>query len=521
MNPNGLWGLDFITPTDNPADVTLNSWSLSLTQPEPSTVTDAAGNYSFPDAPAGTYNVNLVVPPGDIVTTPGGAAQPVSATGNNFGLKPLPDLTSLSFTLTTPATGWGQDITVNYALTNEGAGDASAFDVGLYLSSNGVISSATPVLDTLSFPNGLAAGAYASGSVTLALPASAPAGFGSVSDSYVGLVIDPTASLQETAANQSNQGAGIDLTLLGTPSNTAVTSGAGVQQAPSIAVDPNHPDHLATAYLDYASPETLTTSMQGVAPGVATVTPAFMLPYIATGALLLIDQGTAEAETVTVTGVTATSFTATFANAHAAGFAIATGYAGIGVSVSDDGGTTWTASSVPLPTNFAQGAGEPTVAFDAQGNIYVSFLAATFLGPQPSVTSINPGDLTQNTDGFESNNGIFIAKSSDDGGTWTTTAVDANRYTPGNPVSFENFPSLAVDTGTPATSPYAGSVYVTWTQFYAAGQFPGVPGSIGGGDVMIAASSNGAAWTIETQTQKSPITGLNVQVSAAIRDPSE
>ena len=100
--------------------------------------------------------------------------------------------------------------------------------------------------------------------------------------------------------------------------NQAVTSGSGVQQNPSIAVDPANPDHIVVAYMD----NTL----------------------------------------------------------------VNTGYAGIGVAVSNDGGTTWQADSVPLPGGFDQGAATPTVQFDGQGNVFVEFMAATFLGPEASRT---------------------------------------------------------------------------------------------------------------------------------------
>src|SRR5437588_6670310 len=42
-----------------------------------------------------------------------------------------------------------------------------------------------------------------------------------------------------------------------------------------------------------------------------------------------------------------------------------TGYAGIGVRVSHDGGSTWQNSVVPLPAGFDQGAADPVVRFDA------------------------------------------------------------------------------------------------------------------------------------------------------------
>src|SRR5262245_34470737 len=78
--------------------------------------------------------------------------------------------------------------------------------------------------------------------------------------------------------------------------NLPITTNAGVQQMPSVAVNPNNSDHVVIAYMDYA----------------------------------LLD----------------------------------TGYAGIGVAVSHDGGESWDHSSVPLPAGFDQGAANPIVKFD-------------------------------------------------------------------------------------------------------------------------------------------------------------
>jgi len=101
-----------------------------------------------------------------------------------------------------------------------------------------------------------------------------------------------------------------------------------------------------------------------------------------------------------------------------------TGYEGIGVAVSENGGATWQDTSIPLPAGFDQGAANPTTVFDGQGHVFVSFLAATFLGPQPSLTSPYPGERP---DGFQSDNGIFVARSDDGGLIWNTpVAANAN-----------------------------------------------------------------------------------------------
>ncbi len=82
------------------------SWSLSFTTAEPSTQTDAAGNYSFTGLAPGTYPVSLVTSAADIVTLPSvGNSQTVTVADGqalhdvDFGVEPAPDLTTTSFSL--------------------------------------------------------------------------------------------------------------------------------------------------------------------------------------------------------------------------------------------------------------------------------------------------------------------------------------------------------------------------------------------------------------------------------------
>src|SRR5262249_20828631 len=58
---------------------------------------------------------------------------------------------------------------------------------------------------------------------------------------------------------------------------------------------------------------------------------------------------------------------------------VQTGYAGIGVAVSRDGGDSWERSSVPLAAGFDDGAGQPITRFDDQGHVFVTFMASRFL----------------------------------------------------------------------------------------------------------------------------------------------
>jgi hypothetical protein len=228
--------------------------------------------------------------------------------------------------------------------------------------------------------------------------------------------------------------------------NVPITTNPGVQQMPSIAVDPLNSRHEVVAYMDYSL--------------------------------------------------------------------LATGYAGIGAAVTEDGGVTWTHSSIPLPAPVNQGAATPTVQFNAQGQVFVSFAAATFLGELPRITDPPGGD--QRALGFSSNNGVFVVRSDDGGLTWNQpVAVASHVYDGSNSVPFEIKPDLAIDRfatgpgGQP--NPYYGNLYVSWSRYYPAGQFPGEPTATGGSDIMLAVSrDDGQTWEIELEPQAG--TGVPVSV---------
>ncbi len=455
-NPNGTWGLVFFGDTTN---LDLVSWSLTFKVPDPSTKTDASGNYSFTGLAPGSYNVEVAGASGQSQTSPAGtgAAQTVTladgqaANNVNFGIQPASALTTTSFYLSSPAIAWGAPVTINYTLANQGLGDAPGFDVAVVLSNNGVISASGPVLKTFHV-SGLAAGANTTSAITVDLPATAPAGFSSLSSSDIGFVIDPSHALAHNNASVgSNQGPGYDFTALATAPNVAITNNPSAQNDPSIAVDPTNPNHIVVAYMDFS----LETD----------------------------------------------------------------GYAGIGVSVSEDGGKSWTASSpVSLPSGFDQGAADPTVHFDGNGNVFISFMSVTFLGPKkPGLTVPNSN---QRLDGFQSNNGIFVVQSTNGGTTWNQpVAVVSHTYSAATgPVLFEDIPDFAIDTfktlpnGQP--NPFYNDLYVTWVRVYPAGQFPGDPQSTAGTDIMVAVSQDGGqSWTTETQKQG------GIQVTA-IKDPN-
>src|SRR5262249_22488906 len=109
-----------------------------------------------------------------------------------------------------------------------------------------------------------------------------------------------------------------------------------------------------------------------------------------------------------------------------------------------DGGQTWGASS-PLPVSF-QGiardiVGDPSVAFDSRGNVYVAHLAANF-------------DFTART---FTDAAVLVAKSTDGGETFTQLTPPALATSPGMPYDHTK---VAVDHS--PTSPFRDTVYVTW-----------------------------------------------------------
>ena len=257
-----------------------------------------------------------------------------------------------------------------------------------------------------------------------------------LSADFIGSPFDPLdepLSTSDFVAAAEGEGASV---------NRQITSDPGVQQMPSIAVDPLDGDHLVLAYMDHSLVST-------------------------------------------------------------------PGYAGIGVSVSRDGGDTWEETALPVPVDFNQGAANPIARFDDQGNVFVSFMAATFLGEKPPLTNPNfwnPERGASDRDlGMQANNGVFVARSDDGGLAWNQPVAVVSHLYEGDDVFFEVIPDLGIDTfpvlpdGQP--NPNYGNLYVTWTRLYPAGQMPGAPENTGGGDLMIAVSRDGGlSW--ETQLQE-------------------
>src|SRR5262249_36512826 len=127
------------------------------------------------------------------------------------------------------------------------------------------------------------------------------------------------------------------------------------------------------------------------------------------------------------------------------------------------------------------------------GNLFVSFMAATFKGLKPPIT--NPAGADANgvqirTYGFNSDNGIFVARSDDGGTTWGTPVSVSTPTTHGHTnLPFDIMPALTIDPN--PSSPNYGKMYVVYSRYYPPGGFPNEPDSTGGSQLMISVSSDG------------------------------
>jgi hypothetical protein len=131
----------------------------------------------------------------------------------------------------------------------------------------------------------------------------------------------------------------------------------------------------------------------------------------------------------------------------------------VGVYGSSDAGATYTHSCVPLTNSRTFSAcGDPAIAYNLAGTLYAS-------------------DLECNPNPFQA----ALAKSTDNGATWSATTVAVTPLFSGGQVDKE---WLQIDTT--ATSPHANALYLSSTQFD--------PGN--GSEIAVAHSTNGGAtWT--------------------------
>ncbi len=146
------------------------------------------------DVPAGLYTVGLIADDTDAVVEGSEANNTIVAAGQlEVTAPPLPDITPVSLSFGPSVVETGGTITIADEVTNQGVVAAPPFHVGLYLSTNSVLS-VSDVLVGERWVDGLAVGATSQAITEVTLPAGLPGGTW-----YVGLIVDDAAAVPETA----------------------------------------------------------------------------------------------------------------------------------------------------------------------------------------------------------------------------------------------------------------------------------------------------------------------------------
>jgi len=120
------------------------------------------------------------------------------------------------------------------------------------------------------------------------------------------------------------------------------------------------------------------------------------------------------------------------------------------VSYSEDGGSSWQLATGTAPPDYKV-SGDVSVAYDVLGHAILCYIAFDKLG--------TPQYWAHNA----TRNGVFCRRSLDGGKTWESkvAAVDAQATHPDMP--FEDKPYLIADDNN--DSPFAGNLYLGWTEF--------------------------------------------------------
>ncbi len=164
---------------------------------------------------------------------------------------------------------------------------------------------------------------------------------------------------------------------------------------------------------------------------------------------------------------------------------------GLGVSISNDFGATWSATQLPIPAGLVD-AFDPITGADTNGTLYAGFIS------------------TANAIGGAS--GLYLHRSLDGGNTWlgpVQIAFNPAQAFPGDPsYRFNDKPHLAVDRW--AASSFTNNVYVAWIQDVGANQ----PFS----DILFAASpAGGTAFSAPRKISDAPSgQGMNNGPSVAV-----
>jgi len=247
--------------------------------------------------------------------------------------------------------------------------------------------------------------------------------------------------------------------------NIALTTNPGVQQMPSVAVNPLDPEHVVVAYMDYSL---LATGYAGI------------------GVAVSKDSGQHWEHSLVSLPAELNRF-----------------------------GASGMAAPVVKFDNFDH---DGVASNDVQNRVYIAFMAAEFLGDEkPAI--LDPDRGAERAMGMQSNNGIFVAHSDDGGLNWSlpnvvsrqinlatgAQAAGINRYNGIVDTAFDIKPDLAIDMNETlpdgSANPRYGQIYVTWVRFYPQGAFPGEAGiSDGGSQIMIGVSSDwNANWHVQLE----------------------
>ncbi len=122
---------------------------------------------------------------------------------------------------------------------------------------------------------------------------------------------------------------------------------------------------------------------------------------------------------------------------------------GARISYSRDGGESWKRASGTAPRNYAM-SGDVSAAYDNRGHAFLCSIAFDKLGTDEYWGH----DATRN--------GIFVRRSLDGGKTWQRQAVPVIEHPTRPGIPFEDKPYLVADN---THGPYAGRLYVGWTEF--------------------------------------------------------
>ncbi len=140
---------------------------------------------------------------------------------------------------------------------------------------------------------------------------------------------------------------------------------------------------------------------------------------------------------------------------------------------SGNGGKSYTGVDLPLPpprtTNGTDFGSDPGVAWDANGNVFYSYIVVFFS------SAFNQNSSGVAIDGTE----LAVARSSDGGRTWAATFFAFQK----GQAKFNDKPMIAVDTN--PGSPHLGTIYVAWDNTNGAG---GVPSTTG---ILVSHSTDG------------------------------